>query len=144
MTDPVTNPWFNQYDADGNLLVEGILEQINIDPDPVDVQLPYFRLYSGCNANNWPGCLDSTTDDGFGPSDIQFNGGGSHSIEYNCGLFDGQRVALSQCVTTLGEYARLDEPWDDAGCNIPGHGGSIQAIRSWRENLGWREQLDLP
>lgn len=86
--------------------------------------------------------------DGFGSSNIDMSGGGNHSVTYDCGMVDDQRVTLSTCGRTIDpdgtngfEYDGLADPWDDQLCNTPGRGGKIQAIRSWRENLGWRELL---
>ena len=124
--------------------IPSIYDQIGLMLDPATVgTLPYFDLYSGCNANNWPECLDSTSDDGFGTTTIDFDGGGGHSVDYDCDLFDHQRQILTQCQTShvadiLDPAAILDAPWLDAGCNTPGQGGSIQAIRSWREDFSGR------
>jgi|GEM_PF-3623270 len=99
----------------------------------------------------------SARPDGFGDTFVAFNGGGNHTVTYDCKSADEQRRLLSACgkhpdePNFLGDpdpvenngfvYDGLADPWADQLCNTPGAGGSIQAIRSWRENLGWRELL---
>lgn len=98
-------------------------------------------------------------DDGFGDTSVTFLGGGGHTITYDCQSFDNQRQILKACGqlpsgstdedgddkedgSAKFKYDGLADPWKDQGCGIPGQGGSIQALRSWRENLGWRELLE--
>lgn len=91
---------------------------------------------------------DHPLPDGFGDTLVDVSGGGNHTVTYSCAMIDGFRRVLSEC--GIEDHTRIDdlenvglaEPWADLGCGIPGRGGSIQAIRSWRENLGWRELLD--
>lgn len=111
------NPDFNSFDFN-NPYWETVIDPFfrGLEDDIAD--LTYEDLYT------------ISPDDGFEGTSIRFGGGGNHSINYDCNLIDAQRVALMAC--------GLDEPWEDAGCNIPGQGGSIQAIRSWREDFSGR------
>lgn len=111
------------------------------------------------------GAYSDLIDAGFGNVRMDFSGGGGHQITYDCGSVDNVRRILGACgkAVDLGEvnfpdlgaspptaevpvgndfiYDGLADPWANQLCNTPGQGGSIQAIRSWRENLGWRELL---
>lgn len=106
--------------------------------------------------------------DGFGPTRLVFGGGGNHSVNYDCSAVDGIREFLATCRADLDDYypddpppeailvdpdsglaqapwswnARLVDDWPDFECNVPGRGAAMASIRSWRENLGWRELLN--
>ena len=144
--------------------------------------LAYHRLYSGCGHNDsgggsWLNGLDANgagahsckgTDDGFGTTSIIFDGGGGHSMTYDCHATNDIRLALENCPLPspcpnpydftcvapdweqplcdaddpqLRKNCPLSHPWPDPQCDIPGRGGKTEAIISWRENIGWREAL---
>ena len=148
--------------------------------------LAYHRLYSGCahddppNNNSWLAglgadgggehtCKDG--EDGFGATTVIFDGGGGHSMTYDCADVDSLRLALAACPLPspcpdpytfdcidpdwdtpvcdptdpqLRKNCPLSEPLRDLQCDVPGRGGRIEAITSWRENIGWREALAAP
>ena len=81
------------------------------------------------------------SNDGFGPTTMTFAGGGNHSFNYDCGKVESIRDFLATCTAENGQPALLVEDWQSFGCEVPGRGAAIAAMRSWRENLGWRELL---
>jgi hypothetical protein len=106
-------------------------------------------------------------DDGFGATTVTFSGGGRHRMTYDCGMVDAFRLALEACPLPppldaisdpagvnpeapecdpedpmLRKNCPLSSPWPDPQCNVPGAGGRTEAILSWRENVGWRDQLN--
>ena len=148
--------------------------------------LAYHRLYSGCvhddpaDDSSWLAGLDANGggehtckdgEDGFGATAVIFDGGGNHSMTYDCADVDSLRLALAACPLPspcldpysfecidpdweppvcdpsdpqLRKNCPLSEPLRDLQCDVPGRGGRIEAITSWRENIGWREALAAP
>ncbi|MDT8410080.1 MAG: PilX N-terminal domain-containing pilus assembly protein [Wenzhouxiangellaceae bacterium] len=140
-------------------LTEGGLFEIGIEAilgDPwLDVLKAFDTWGDPQNVDTFAGgaLIGPDHPDGFGETIVDLTGGGRHTITYNCSLIDGWRQVLAECgiqthersypdTTKVLDNIGLAEPWADLGCNIPGQGGTIQAIRSWRENLGWRELLE--
>ena len=107
------------------------------------------------------------SDDGFGITRVIFDGGGGHLMRFDCQMVDDLRDALEACplpppldvlsnpgnvslsappcdpdLPMLRKNCPLSDPWQPLDCNTPGRGGRIEAIISWRENIGWREALD--
>ena len=105
-------------------------------------------------------------DDGFGTTRVIFDGGGGHQMVYDCQMVDDLREALENCPLPppldaisdpgnvnpeaplcdpddpmLRKNCPLSDPWQPLECTTPGRGGRIEAIISWRENIGWRESL---
>ncbi|MFO7902271.1 MAG: hypothetical protein R6U98_06405 [Pirellulaceae bacterium] len=143
--------------TDGGLYETEIFDALLADSDPVvwPAVLAAFDDWGDPSTVDGfaEGALAGDTDypDGFGDTVVDLTGGGNHTITYNCDLVDGWRQVLAECApetytrTTVAgglENIGLAEPWANLGCGIPGRGGTIQAIRSWRENLGWRELLE--
>ncbi|MFU8832283.1 MAG: PilX N-terminal domain-containing pilus assembly protein [Wenzhouxiangella sp.] len=145
--DPALNPALNPFPGQP---WEEILARMDDWGNPDDTGIGGTE-YEPLTEKKSPS--DSERPDGFGDTEVSFAGGGNHSVTYDCNDADRQRWILSQCGLTSDEqmgipvenngfkYDGLADPWNDQLCNTPGAGGSIQAIRSWRENLGWRELL---
>jgi len=120
------------------------------DADDVSAYLDYEGIL-GVGVDSAP---SGSAADGFRQTTMRFDGGGNHSIVYECNMVDQVREYLDTCkamapadadpseVDVDGKTnALLVADWASFECNVPGRGASIPAVRSWRENLGWREQL---
>ena len=76
--------------------------------------------------------LDSPTS--FGSTNLNFSGGGNHTITYDCENYAGALSCLDQIVGG-GVVSPPDCSAEQSGTLL----GRRLAVASWRENLGWRE-----
>ena len=145
-----TDNWFARQNIDNSdpanpvsVLVPGIYNQLMALPlyDPGGVTFNYPASL-GVGTNSLPSGSDV---DGFGKTTLRFDGGGSHSILYDCHKVEAVRNFLKTCQAPDANGVLVDallvDDWPSFECDLPGRGGIIEAIISWRENLGWREAL---
>lgn len=149
--DGLRTDWTTALNNDPNTDWSFVLDRIHHAPDE-DVEVPdggwgnfdensdtaYEDLYSPA----------SPYTDGFGPTTLTIDGGGTGLVEYDCYRFEDVNIMLSACGqggTPVNDfqYNGLADPWISVPdyCDTPGQGATLQAIQSWRENLGWRELL---
>ncbi|MBS3746299.1 MAG: hypothetical protein KGY49_04550 [Wenzhouxiangellaceae bacterium] len=154
--------------VENDFLWEEVVNRIYEWTGPTDVDPPTTTLQdlredlaaspvgtSNIDLSEYAVLYDNSFDLGFGPVNSDLSGGGKHTVNYDCSLMDQQRRVLAACGKLPGEenfpfdedsepdslgFVRdgLADPWIDQLCNTPGGGAPIQAIRSWRDNLGWR------
>ena len=147
-----TSKWLDitvdMTDPENLIEIPGVFDQLSrlrpyVPPytDPTDLLDYELALGVGVDSTSTGG----SGLDGFGSTVIRFAGGGNHRISYRCEDVDAIRAFLASCTAEDdGRNARLTDGWASFGCNVPGQGAPIAAIKSWRENLGWRELLEAP